>query len=93
MSVVLLIIHYQLEYLCISQDASEPTSTGVVLIGEDADAGNPLDTGEYCFNISVEADDFKEGIETFTLTLQSDDECVCLGRDTALVRVQANGGK
>lgn len=31
-------------------------------------------------------------MEIFTLGLQSDDDCVRLGRDLAIARVQANGG-
>ncbi len=71
---------------------NEPSQIEHLIIGEDAGPDNPLESGVYCFNISSEADIFKEGVETFTLSLQSNDECVWLGRDVATVTVQANGG-
>lgn len=62
------------------------------MIGEEASSDNPISEGTFCFNITLDSDIYKEGLEIFTLRLQSDDECVYLGRDVALARVQANGG-
>lgn len=66
--------------------------SGVLVIGEDASFNNPISDGTFCFDISLDSDIFKEGLEFFALSLQSDDDCVCLGRDVALAQVQANGG-
>lgn len=63
-----------------------------MVIGEGASFNNPISNGTVCFDISLESDIFKEGLEFFTLSLHSDDDCVCLGRDVALAQVQANGG-
>ena len=65
----------------------------VLVIGENAGPDNPFENRRYCFNISLEDDDLKESREAFALSLQSDDEHVCLGRDTAILLVQPNGGK
>ncbi len=72
---------------------NEPMQSGALMIGETATPDNPIESGEFCFNITVETDIFKEGVEIFMLSLQSDDDCVWLGRDVALAQVQANGGK
>ena len=66
--------------------------SGVLVIGEDASFDNPISNGTFCFDISLESDIFKEGLEYFALSLQSNDDCICLGRDVALAQVQANGG-
>ncbi len=63
------------------------------MIGENAAPDNAVESGQVCFNITLEMDDIKEGAESFTLNLQSDDECVWLGRDVALALTPANGGK
>lgn len=63
------------------------------MIGGEASPENPLLSGTVCFNVSVGVDLFKEGIELFTLSLESNDPCVWLGRDRALLNVQENGGK
>ena len=65
----------------------------MVLLGMDAASDNPIPSGEYCFNISVEVDSIKEAKEVFMLGLTSNDECVCLGRDLALALTEANGGR
>ena len=62
------------------------------MIGEEASSDNPVDAGKSCFNITLDSDIYKEGLEIFTLHLESGDEFVYLGRDLALARVQANGG-
>lgn len=64
----------------------------VLVIGAEASFNNPLGEGTFCFNITLDSDIYKEGLELFTLRLKSDDECVYLGRDLALAQVQANGG-
>ena len=71
---------------------NEAPLSGVLVIGEEASSDNPIDEGMFCFNITLDSDIYKEGLEIFILHLQSDDECVYLGRDLALARVQANGG-
>lgn len=76
-----------------SSDNNELMQAGVLVIGSNAGPGNPIVDGQLCFNISLDDDDIKEGVETFTLNLQTDDDCVWLGRDRAVVSVQANGGK
>ena len=62
------------------------------MIGKEASCDNSIEEGKFCFNITLDSDIYKEGLEIFTLRLQSDDECVYLGRDLALARMQANGG-
>lgn len=80
--------------LCsVSNSDSEASQFGVLVIGGEATPDNPVESGLTCFNLTVESDVFKEGVEHFTLSLQTDDECIWLGRDLALVLVQANGGK
>ena len=54
---------------------------------------SPLESGRVCFNISIREDMYKEGEELFTLTLETNDSCVWLGRDGALLRVEENGGE
>ena len=71
---------------------NEVPLSGVLVIGEEASSDNPIDEGKFCFNITLDSDIYKESLEIFTLRLQSDDECVYLGRDLALAQVQANGG-
>ena len=72
---------------------NEPGLCAVLVIGEGADTGSPVESGMVCFNISVGEDMFKEGIELFTLTLDNmQDKQVWLGRDRALLIVQENGG-
>ena len=66
--------------------------SGVLVIGEEASSDNPIDEGKFCFNITLDSDIYKESSEIFMLRLQNDDECVYLGRDLALARVEANGG-
>lgn len=80
-----------LRILSLSEN-NEPRQYGVLEIGDEADTGSPLESGTACFNISMGEDVFKEGLEQFTLTLESEDDCVWLGRDRALLNVQANGG-
>lgn len=62
------------------------------MIGEEAGPDNPIESGLTCFNVTVESDIYKESKEQLSLTLESDDDCVWLGRDFALAWVQANGG-
>ena len=63
------------------------------MIGEGASRDEPLERGFHCFDLFVLPDTIKEGIESFTLSLDSNDSCVWLGRDRALANIQANGGK
>ena len=72
---------------------NEESQSGELTIGEGASQENPEPMGQYCFDVGVGNDTFKEGIETFTLTLTSEDSCVWLGRDRALLNVQENGSK
>ena len=69
---------------------NEDDQTGTVTIPGDPD--DPNYDGSLCFNITVEEDMLKEGLEVFTLELESDDSYVCLGRDVALLDVAANEG-
>ena len=63
------------------------------MIKELASAENPLNSSKSCFKITAEeSDNLKEGEGFYMLTLQSEEEGVWLGRDGALVRVEANGG-
>lgn len=59
----------------------------------DASPQNPFDDEEFCFNVTVPDDTIKEGRESFAILLFSDDDCVCLARDGALVFVESNGGE
>ena len=77
----------------ILSDNDEASQHDVLVIGPEAGPDSPDDSGEQCFNITVGEDDIKEGRETFTLTLYSDDGCVWLGRDRASVSVPANDSK
>ena len=74
-------------------DNSEEVQSEVLLIGEGASPDSPFEDRRYCFNVTLEGDDLKESREAFALSLQSDDEHVWLGRDTAILLVQPNGGK
>lgn len=65
--------------------------SGDLVIGENASPENPFEDREFCFDLGVAEDSIKEGREIFTLGLLSDDDCVCLGRDGAIVEVLANG--
>ena len=71
------------------------TESGVLslVIGENASQQNPLLGRQACFNISLSEDIFKKGIGLYTLTLESNDSCVRLGRDLALLTLEENGGK
>ena len=64
----------------------------VLTVGANAGKDDPFEQRRYCFDISLEEDNLKESRETFALHLQSDDECVWLGRDRAILLVEANGG-
>ena len=79
----------QYERVPIFIDNNEQSQSGVLEIGPDSGLGSSL---EYCFNISVQLDIYKEGLEVFVLSLQTDDNFVCLGQSLAVVRVQPNGG-
>ena len=74
------------------QGNNEVPKTNVLVIGADASFDNPLEAGTFCFNITLDSDVYKEGLEIFTLRLTKEDDCVSLGRDLALAQVQANGG-
>ena len=73
-------------------DNNEVVQSNVLVIGENAGPNRPFEERRFCFGISLEEDDLKESRETFSLSLQSDDECVLLGRDTAIILAQPNGG-
>ena len=75
--------------LCMPETNNENLMSGNLMFGG---GDMPSDTRMYCFNITIQEDVYKEGVEFFVLRLQSDDDCVCLGRDVASVRVEANGG-
>jgi hypothetical protein len=62
------------------------------VIGENASPAEPFTNESFCFNVSVSEDLYKEAVEVFTLTLTTDDPCVWLGRDRALLTVEENGG-
>ena len=62
-------------------------------IGSNATPQSTFTDRIFSFNITMDDDMLKEGAETFTLTLKTNDSCVWLGRDFALIEVQANGGK
>ena len=79
--------------LCVFLDNNEVVQSEIVEIGENAGPGSPFEERRFCFEISLEEDDLKESREAFSLSLQSDDECVMLGRDTAIITAQPNGGK
>ena len=63
-----------------------------LVIGEGANQGDPFDAREYCFEITMGEDDLKEGVEFFSLSLQTDDSCVWLSQSLTLLRVLPNGG-
>lgn len=73
--------------------ANEEVQSGNITIGENASPDSPYEDREFCFPIIVEEDMIKEDREIFTLILTSDDDCVCLGRDGAIVNVLANGSE
>lgn len=62
------------------------------MIGENATPQDPFESRESCFEIGVGEDMIKEGRQVLALDLDSDDDCVCLGRDGAIVTVLPNGG-
>ena len=57
-----------------------------------AAANNTLSDGSDCFNITAMSDVYKESAELLVLVLNSSDAGVCLGRDVAQARIEANGG-
>ena len=65
--------------------------SGELVIGETAAPDNQIAVGIAQFTISMPPDNFKEGLEVFRITLDSNDECVCLGRDLSLGRIPENG--
>ena len=78
--------------LCREQRAGNTSQRGEFTIGESASPDSPVERGQECFSLSLQEDSVKEGVESFTLSLRSDDACVWLGRDGAIVTVPANGG-
>ena len=72
---------------------NEQDQTNPLTIGANATPGNPFQDEVFCFNIRVPDDMIKEGRESFGLFLGSDDDCVCLARDGAIVFVESNGGE
>ena len=74
-------------------DNNEEVQTESMMIGEGATPGDPFDQRLFCFEITLEGDDVKESREAFWLSLQSDEECVVLGRDTTKILAQPNGGR
>ena len=73
---------------------NEEVQSEDLVIGGNAGPDSPFTNRRFCFNIVFEEDNVKETNESFALSLQSDDdECVWLGRDGAIIYVQANGGK
>lgn len=85
--------HVAMSLILSFSENNEPAECGVLIIGEEASPDSPLESGKVCFNISMNEDLFKEAIEVFTLSLESEDPCVWLGRDQALLSVQENGGE
>ena len=71
---------------------NEMTIDETVILGQDANSSNQVESGSVCIDVSFEEDDIKEDDEIFALLMDSDDPCVCLGRDIADIRVLANGG-
>ena len=72
---------------------NEEVQSEDLVIGENAGPDSPFVNRRFCFNIILAEDNVKESNESFALSLQNDDECVWLGRDGAILLVQANGGK
>ena len=73
-------------------DNSEEVQSEVLLIGEGASPDSPFEDRRYCFNVTLEGDDLKESREALVLSLQSDDDCVWLGRDIVTLLALPNGG-
>ena len=71
---------------------NEMTIDETVILGQDADSSNQVESGSVCINVLIEEDDIKEDDEIFALLMDSNDTCVCLGRDIANIIVLANGG-
>ena len=62
------------------------------MIGDNASPDSPFDDRRYCFSIILPGDNLKESREAFALSLQSDDDCVWLGRDIVTLLALPNGG-
>ena len=78
--------------VCSKGEDNEGTRTFNYTIGEDASPTSPFENRTFCVFLEYADDGIKEGREVCALTLTSEDGCVQLGRDGALVIEQASGG-
>ena len=78
-------------FFCFSAN-NEAVQNDVLVIGEGASRESPFVLREFCFDITMEVDDFKEDVEFFSLSLQTEDSCVWLSQSLTLLRVLPNGG-
>ena len=65
--------------------------SGSLVLGATAAPNNTVVSEESCFTITIASDVFKESVEMLTFGLLSSDDGVCLGRDVAVARIEANG--
>lgn len=72
---------------------NEQPQFGLLQIAAAATPFNPIESGVVHINITVGPDPIKEGVEFFRLLLESNDECVCLGRDLSIATIPENGSK
>lgn len=72
--------------------SNEAPQSGNLVIGASAAPANQIASGVAEFSITMPPDPYKEVMEVFRITLETDDECVWLGRDLSLGVIPANGG-